>query len=132
MLLTHPTSTFTIDLGQKAVNTWFIMDINVVSEWNSSEGKFTPDSIYTYPSLVVRLCAFFSLVVVLMGDILNLFAIYFKSLTLIIFWQLIFLLYFILAYSTLIASYISTIQTILAFEVSCYTHFKIMSTSYNK
>ena len=68
--------------------------------------------------LVVRVCAFFTLVLVLLGDIFNLIGIHFRSLTLIIFWQLSFMLYFILAYATVIASYISTIQTIIDLEVS--------------
>merc|ERR1712154_486387 len=78
---------------------------------------FNSESTYPYPTIVVRVCAFVALVVVLLGDILNLIGIYFRSLTLIIFWQLSFMLYFILAYATLIASFISTLQAIVAFEI---------------
>ena len=67
---------------------------------------------------MVRVCAFFTLVLVLLGDVFNLIGIHFRSLTLIIFWQLSFMLYFILAYATVIASFISTIQTIIDLEVS--------------
>ena len=74
----------------------------------------------TLPIIVVRVCAFFTLVLVLLGDVFNLIGIHFRSLTLIIFWQLSFMLYFILAYATVIASFISTIQTIIDLEVSTY------------
>ena len=72
----------------------------------------------TLSIIVVRVCAFFTLVLVLLGDVFNLIGIHFRSLTLIIFWQLSFMLYFILSYATVIASFISTIQTIIDLEVS--------------
>ena len=98
----------------------FILANLVLCQELISEGMFNSKSTYPYPTIVVRVCAFVALVVVLLGDILNLIGIYFRSLTLIIFWQLSFMLYFILAYATLIASFISTLQAIVDFEVRFY------------
>ena len=70
------------------------------------------------PSFIVRIAAFITLALVIIGDVFNLVGLLMKKLTLIVLWQLSFFLYFILAYITLITSFATTTQMVLSYEVS--------------
>ena len=85
------------------------------------------------PHLVVRILAFVALTLAILGDLLNLLGISMRNLTIIVFWQLSFMLYFILAYITLIASYITSVQMMLQSKQPGYPAIKgfVMSLSTN-
>lgn len=107
----------------------FILANLVLCQRLINEDFFQDQASLFPPHLVVRMTGFVALIVVILGDIFNLFAIFSRNLTLIVFWQLSFMLYNILAYATIFASFVTTLLTMMQWKVP-YRGF-IMSMSTN-